>query len=188
MFNENRSVRSYNEIDVVRDAIDKANSIKLFELLQSYDVNVGYRNNTYCPFPFHKNGNERSASFNFYPNTNSFYCWGCKTGGRAVDFISRYKSISRYDAALEIINEYSVGDVSNIERVNNYYPVYAEFSNLIREFIIEHSEEPKALEHAEYICSALDSIRSKHYLDINALNMVLTKLRKKLADYEWRRY
>ena len=35
--------------------------------------------------PFH---NEKSPSFNVYPENNSFYCFGCGAGGDVITFLS----------------------------------------------------------------------------------------------------
>jgi len=37
-----------------------------------------------CPFPDH---HDTAPSFRVYPNTQSFFCFGCKRGGTAIDFI-----------------------------------------------------------------------------------------------------
>ena len=37
-----------------------------------------------CRCPFH---HEKTPSFLLYHETNSFYCWGCKVGGRAFQLI-----------------------------------------------------------------------------------------------------
>ena len=45
--------------------------------------------------PFH---NEKSPSFNVYPENNSFYCFGCGAGGDAVSFTKRTNSIDYIEA------------------------------------------------------------------------------------------
>lgn len=45
--------------------------------------------------PFH---GEKTPSFNLYPETNSFYCFGCGAGGDVVTFIRRIENLSYIDA------------------------------------------------------------------------------------------
>lgn len=45
--------------------------------------------------PFH---NEKTPSFTVYPDTQSFYCFGCGAGGDAVGFIRRIENLDYIDA------------------------------------------------------------------------------------------
>ncbi len=45
--------------------------------------------------PFH---NEKTPSFTVYPETQSFYCFGCASGGDAVGFIKKIENLDYIDA------------------------------------------------------------------------------------------
>ena len=45
--------------------------------------------------PFH---NEKTPSFTVYPETQSFYCFGCGAGGDAVTFIRKIENLDYIDA------------------------------------------------------------------------------------------
>ncbi len=45
--------------------------------------------------PFH---GEKTPSFNLYPETNSFYCFGCGAGGDVITFIRKIENLSYVDA------------------------------------------------------------------------------------------
>ncbi len=45
--------------------------------------------------PFH---GEKTASFNLYPETSSFYCFGCGAGGDVITFIKRIENLDYLDA------------------------------------------------------------------------------------------
>lgn len=45
--------------------------------------------------PFH---GEKTASFNLYPETNSFYCFGCGAGGDVITFVKRIENLDYLDA------------------------------------------------------------------------------------------
>lgn len=45
--------------------------------------------------PFH---NEKTPSFTVYPETQSFYCFGCGAGGDAITFIKRIENVDYIDA------------------------------------------------------------------------------------------
>ena len=45
--------------------------------------------------PFH---GEKTPSFNLYPETSSFYCFGCGAGGDVITFIRRIENLSYMDA------------------------------------------------------------------------------------------
>ena len=47
--------------------------------------------------PFHS---EKTASFTVFPDTRSFYCFGCGAGGDVITFVKRIENIE-YPAALE---------------------------------------------------------------------------------------
>lgn len=50
----------------------------------------------FCRCPFH---NEKTASLKIYPDTNSFYCFGCHASGDVIDFTARATNKSPKEAA-----------------------------------------------------------------------------------------
>ncbi len=45
--------------------------------------------------PFHS---EKTASFTVYPDTQSFFCFGCSKGGSAITFLQLKENVDRFDA------------------------------------------------------------------------------------------
>ena len=52
--------------------------------------------------PFHA---EKTGSFTIYPDTNSWYCYGCTEGGDNISFIQQYHSVG-FREAINIIKPY----------------------------------------------------------------------------------
>jgi len=69
--------------------IQLANSVSIIDVVS---INVDLRksgNKLAGRCPFHE---EKYPSFFIYPNTNSFYCFGCNKGGGVIDFVKlQYK-------------------------------------------------------------------------------------------------
>ncbi len=65
------------------------------EVISSYVVlkKAGSTYKGLCPFH-----NERTPSFTVYPNTNSFYCFGCQNGGDVVTFIKNIENLDYVEA------------------------------------------------------------------------------------------
>lgn len=65
------------------------------EVISSYVVlkRAGSTFKGLCPFH-----NERTPSFTVYPNTNSFYCFGCQNGGDVVTFIKNIENLDYVEA------------------------------------------------------------------------------------------
>lgn len=55
--------------------------------------------------PFH---NEKTPSFTVYPETQSFYCFGCGAGGDAISFIKRIENIDYIDALKYLCDRYGM--------------------------------------------------------------------------------
>lgn len=65
------------------------------DIVSSY-VSLKRRGSTFVGLcPFH---NEKTPSFTVYPETQSFYCFGCGAGGDAVGFIRRIENLDYIDA------------------------------------------------------------------------------------------
>ncbi|MCH2174847.1 MAG: DNA primase [Lentisphaeria bacterium] len=52
--------------------------------------------------PFH---NEKTPSFNVFPDQNSFYCFGCQKGGDAIHFVMEHEGLD-FVAALKFLAEF----------------------------------------------------------------------------------
>ncbi len=59
----------------------------------------GSRYNGLCPFH-----SEKTPSFVVYPNSQSFYCFGCGTGGTVITFLSKIENLT-YRETLEMLAE-----------------------------------------------------------------------------------
>ncbi len=67
----------------------------IISVAESY-VELKRSGSTYsCRCPFHS---ERTPSCHFYPDTQSFFCFGCGAGGDVVNFIRLIENLDYYDA------------------------------------------------------------------------------------------
>ena len=66
--------------------------------------------NYYCSCPFH---NEKTPSMVLYPETNSYYCFGCHESGNSLKFIEKFDNVNNFQAKQILITSY--GAVNEIE-------------------------------------------------------------------------
>ncbi len=75
------------------DQLKYANKIE--DIMGSY-VSLKRAGSTFkCLCPFHS---ERTPSCTVYPETDSFYCFGCGAGGDVVTFIMKIENLDYYEA------------------------------------------------------------------------------------------
>ena len=69
------------------------------DLIGSYVTlkRAGSNMNGLCPFH-----SERTPSFTVFPNSKSFYCFGCGAGGDAITFVMRAENLD-YPSAIEVL-------------------------------------------------------------------------------------
>lgn len=67
--------------------------------------------------PLHE---EKSPSFTVYPDNQSFFCYGCKVGGDAINFLEYHDNLSKKDAIEYLARQ--VGLVSGFSSVVNQPP------------------------------------------------------------------
>ena len=69
--------------------------------------------NYVCCCPFH---NEKTPSFTIYPQSNSFYCYGCGEGGDVITFIRKLDGLTYPEAVQQLAEragvEISTADIS----------------------------------------------------------------------------
>lgn len=184
MYDQDRNIRKFAEVDIIKQTIQKANSVDILCIFKKYGLTLDqFNKQCQCPFLFHQNGQERSASFNYYPNTNSFYCFGCKSGGAAAEFVSLYENISKYKAALSILENNFDSEIIIQKQNSDDYKISLEFSHLIREFMKNNLENKNAILYAESLCAIFDSLTKKYVLDNNGYKKLYIKLKYRLENF-----
>ena len=109
-----------------------SNRSKLSSLISKY-VQLSPRGNSFVgKCPFH---NEKTPSFNVNDDKGLFYCFGCKVGGNAITFISKYKNLSFSESIKFLADmlgiEISYENREQLKKKNNKLFVY----KLINDFI-----------------------------------------------------
>lgn len=181
--------------DHYQNLIDLASTVPLVKIFKHYAVH--YNDMHYkitCPFKSHKGGRESTASFKYYSETNSFCCFGCRTGGpfaHAPHFVAAMDGISLVKAAVKVLELFkdNVGDVDD----DNYLsPVDADgrlkimmdFSNTVRDFYQTYATE-EARVYVERACEAYDQINLRHKsLDNEALFRTVEQLKDYINHYK----
>jgi DNA primase len=147
--------------------ISQANSCNLENIFKSYKLNINkYNTKSVCPFKSHKGGRENSASFYFYPNTNSYWCFGCKQGTSPIDFVKNYEEINFYEAVEKILNS-NFSFIEKKEYIDSF-DLKLKFAELI--YSTKNYE----------VMKTYDDLISKHNLDEESIVLVLNKLIKKM--------
>lgn len=167
--------------------INQANSVDIELIFQYYGVNLDKHNKkTTCPFLKHKRGSEKTPSLYFYPETNSFYCFGCRTGTRPIDFVSEINNISKIDAAYQIIEMFNTEAIELVKRPtkNNLdIGIIIDFSSYIRELLkknIDNDDNFKKIEEASIF---FDKMLLKYpEMDNEAVNILIEKISILIKD------
>jgi len=181
---------SFTGKDYYEDLIDRANFTPLPSLFRYYGLRVDEHNRKIvCPFPTHKGGREYTPSFLYYPKTNTFWCFGCKAGTRATDFVSFMHGINKLDAAYKILDLFDSQETIGYDRFdsNDKLGIMMDFSNAVREFR-EACTGEASWEFIEIICSHCDAINKKlkDKLTVEALRSVVNQLQNKIELYKLR--
>jgi hypothetical protein len=146
-----------------KQLISRANNVDIKSVINYYNIDTSC-NYLVCPFKHHQGGRETSGSFKIYENTNSFYCFGCKSGGYCCDFVSLMESIPKLDAAKRIINLFKTSYTHNSDNSDNTQEsndsklqIMLMFSKCVRYFnhCFSDSESKKFI---ELRCEAYDKI------------------------------
>lgn len=170
-----------------KNLIKRADTVSLITILKHYGYRIDAQNRKLiCPFSKHKNGREGTPSFQYYPDTNTFWCFGCKTGRGPTDFIANKEGISTVKAAFKILEFYgseASSDGIEIDQVANYserLEILMEFSNFIRERIQLCQDNAAMLAQIEQITFSFDKMNEKHTLDNSALRRFMLELKTKV--------
>jgi hypothetical protein len=176
-----------NNVKVDTKIINSANSIDINLVFEKFKVKIDYSNKCKCPFKFHKNGNERTPSFGLIRNTNNFYCFGCKSAGGPVNFVSLMSDLSKLEAANFILKHFKENvklDVSfDFDSFKERMNLFIEFSSMIRQFIFSNLGDKDSVTYAENVSLIFDELNAKHNLNIDGLRLIINKLKIKLSEY-----
>lgn len=73
----------------------------ILDLIDGYDLKLQQQGGVYvCFCPFHEDTTR--ANLTVYPETDSYFCYACKKGGDAADFLSSIENISREQALVRL--------------------------------------------------------------------------------------
>lgn len=175
---------SFTGQEAYQEIIEKANSLALPKAFKYYGVHIDqYHRKCTCPFQKHKGGRESSASFYYYPETNTFWCFGCKTGTTTVDFVANLENLTKVQAAFKALNLFADGtETSNLisKHKENYQEkteLMFNFAEAVRKKI---SNNTHLLPQIEEICASFDKMNNKYELDVDALKFLINKINLKL--------
>lgn len=85
--------------------------VKIEEILERYGYELNRAGFISCPFH-----NEKTPSLKIYPETNSYYCFGCNTGGDVISFVMHLLRIDFGSAILRLDNDFCLRLISRIPR------------------------------------------------------------------------
>ena len=79
---------------------------KILDVASRLGIDVGGREGRVVRCNCFKGHDTNTPSLTFYPDTNSFYCYGCHIGGSPYDLVMRYKNYPFADSARFLRNLY----------------------------------------------------------------------------------
>lgn len=122
--------------------------------------------------PFH---NEKTPSFTVYPDTQSFYCFGCGAGGDAVGFIRKIENLDYMDA-IKLL-----ADRAGLQMPQDGFD--DSFSKKRRR-VLEANREAARFYHA-YMMSADGTVGLDYFLNRGLSKKTITKFGLGFAPNKW---
>lgn len=184
-FIQDRDAR-IDDKDDIKKLIVNANSVNILDIFKHYTIPVDeYNRKCICPFSTH--ANERTGSFVFYKDTNSFYCFGCKNGGGPVNFVCLMENVSKIESANKITDRfYTDPDVTAYDSASylQRQHILISFSEFIRKFIFDNLDDSDAFLYAEKVGMIFDTINFRHQIDNGGLESLVRKLKLKIEQYK----
>lgn len=127
-------------------------------------VELKRRGKTYVGLcPFH---NEKTPSFTVYPDTQSFYCFGCGAGGEIINFTRRIENIDFYEAVKSLADKCGMPlpedgfDDSLTKKRQRVYDMNREAARFYHEYLFT----PKGKRGLDYYLSRGYSLQTiKHF-------------------------
>lgn len=173
--------------DGYKNIIEQANSVSIKRIFSMYGLRLDENSRkTTCPFKSHKGGRESTASFYFYANTNTYFCYGCRQGSKPVDFVLNMERCTKIKAAQKILeNFHSDCDeniILDIEDFSERMEIMMKYSNAIRNFHLNYSDE-KSFSFIEENCKVFDKLNNKHNLNNEALRSMISQLMTAISNY-----
>ncbi len=139
-----------------KDAVN--NYIKIEDLMDEFDMKYislsgKFTRKCICPNPDHI---EKTPSCYINGHSNDFYCYGCGTVGKAVDFYMMCKKIGFYEALCDLSIRMPEGynDSQYVKKENNF-EILLNISNELRKYIYNN---PNKLDRSMKLCKKIDSI------------------------------
>lgn len=164
--------------NLIKIKYHKANSLDILPIFKAYGIDIGQHiKKICCPLPQHKDG---TASFYYYSQTNSFFCYGCKVGGGPVELVSSILDIPKPEASEIILSSFSGNANMQIAIIKDFayrQETILNFSNYIRDIRNQDSSTSKTLDE---ICLIFDTLMSKHSLDNDGVKSLIKKLKVKI--------
>lgn len=157
----------------IENLIVRANAVPIMHIFKHYNLRFDpYTHKAICPFKSHKGGHEATPSFTVYVETNSYTCYGCNVGHKAVDFVVKMDQCSQETASLKILTLFGtkvdenllVDVVNSSERLE----LMMKFSNRVCQFRQDYNDQHAAT-YIEYICWVFDRANYLHEYDNDAL-------------------
>ena len=174
----------YNWGEVSIDKVSEANKASLLQIFKSYNIKIDQNNKKVtCPFKHHANGNEKTPSFFYYPQNNSFYCFGCKSGRYPVDFVSIYENIDRLSAADKILNNFDlVESVRGDDEFKEKALLLICFSNFVREQI-KTIDRDKLSEYERNLSTFDNYIRNNEDISKKGFQKLIDIVKDKMTKF-----
>jgi len=157
--------------------ITMANAVPIMHVFKHYRMRFDpYTFKSICPFLSHKGGHESTPSFKVYEDTNTFKCFGCGKGSRAVNFVAEMDRCTVEKAALKILSLFSsyVDDNLMSEGINpsERLEIMMKFTSAVYEFRQNYGGK-HATDFIEYICWVYDRSNGFHDHDNEALRRLV---------------
>ncbi|MBR5272282.1 MAG: DNA primase [Clostridia bacterium] len=141
-------------------------------VISSY-VNLRKRGQTFVGLcPFH---NEKTPSFTVYPNTQSYYCFGCASGGDVVTFIKQIENLDYIEAVKFLADRVGMSLPSDN---------YDDSLSKQRGRIYEANKQAAKFYHKTLI-EGTDRTGAKYFIARNLTKQTVTQFGLGFAPNEW---